>query len=55
MTTKERIARIRMMERMEKMSQNNNRVITTEDGTMKYYDNEGNVMIEARTIRREEA
>jgi hypothetical protein len=53
MTTAARIRRIRMMEKMEQMNQTNNRVVKTEDGTMKYYDREGNVMIEAKMTRTE--
>ena len=48
MTTASRIRRIRMMETMDRLSQSSNRVEKTEDGTMKYYDREGNVMIEAK-------
>ncbi len=53
MTTAERIRRIRMMETMERLSQSSNRVEKTEDGTMTYYDHNGNVMIEARMTRTE--
>ena len=51
MTCAERMRRIRLM---EKMSQSN-RTEKTEDGTMKYYDNNGDVMITAKMVRREEA
>lgn len=49
MTCADRIRRIRMMEKMEKSE----RTIKTEDGTMKYHDRNGNVMIEARMIKKE--
>lgn len=50
MTCAERIGRIRLMEKMEK----SDRTEKTEDGTMKYRDHEGNVLIEARMIKRED-
>ena len=53
MTTAERIRRIRMMETIERLNQTSNRVEKTEDGTMKYYDQNGNVMIEAKMVRKE--
>lgn len=49
MTCAERMRRIRVMEKMEKF----NRTQKTEDGTMKYYDGNGNVMIEAKLAERE--
>lgn len=55
MTCAARIRRIRMMEKMEKMNESGSkRVEKTEDG-MKYYDSEGNVMIESKMIKRSEA
>ena len=54
MTCADRIRRIRMMERMERMyDSGSDRVIKTEDGTMKYLDSNGDVMIEAKMIKRE--
>lgn len=51
MTCTERMRRIRLMEKMEK----SDRTEKTEDGTMKYYDRDGNVMIESKMVRRAEA
>lgn len=49
MTCAEKIRRIRVMEKMQKMHESgSNRVEKTEDGTMKYYDSHGNVIIECR-------
>ena len=49
MTVAERIARIRLMERMEEAYRNNNeRIIKDEDGTLKYVNEKGEVLIEAR-------
>lgn len=50
MTCVERIRRIRLMEKMEKSNRT-----TIEDGTMKYNDKNGDVMIEAKMIKREMA
>ena len=50
MTCVERIRRIRLMEKMEKSNRT-----TIEDGTMKYHDKNGDVMIEAKMIKRETA
>lgn len=53
MTTAERIRRIRMMERMERMhNSGSDRVEKTEDGTMRYYDSNGNVMIESKMVKK---
>lgn len=50
MTCVERIRMIRLIEKMEK----SNRTEKTENG-MKYYDREGNVMIEAKLVEKERA
>ena len=50
MTCAERMRRIRLMEKMEKSNRT-----TTENGTMKYHDKNGDVMIEAKMIKREMA
>ena len=47
MTCAERMRRIRLMEKMEKSNRT-----TTENGTMKYHDREGNVLIEATMKKR---
>ena len=53
MTCAGRIARIRLMEKMDHLYQKNSNCIEkTEDGTMKYIDKKGNVMIEAKMQRR---
>lgn len=52
MTCASRIRQIRMMEKMEKLSQTSNCVGKTEDGTIKYLDREGNVLVEARMVRK---
>lgn len=53
MTCAERQRRIRMMNLMQEMHERgSNRVEKTEDGTMRYYDSNGNVMIEARMEKR---
>ena len=49
MTCAERIRRIRLMEQMEK----SNRTTKEADGTMKYLDKEGNVLVEAKMVRKE--
>lgn len=49
MTCAQRMARIRFMEKMEKSNRTK-----TENGTMKYYDKNGDVMIEAKMIRKDE-
>ena len=52
MTTAQRIRRIRLMEKMEKAYSNNNTHIEkAEDGTMKYKDNNGTVLFEAKMER----
>lgn len=49
MTVKERIIMIRMMERMEEMYRNNdNQVTKSEDGTLNYIGQNGEVLIEAK-------
>lgn len=54
MTCAERMRRIRMMERMQGMyDSGSDRVMKTEDGTMKYLNSNGDVMIEAKMVRRE--
>lgn len=50
MTCAERIRKIRLMEKMEK----SNRTTKTEDSDMRYHDRNGDVMIEARMVRRED-
>lgn len=50
MTCAQRIARIRLMEKMEKSNQT-----ITENGTIKYLNDNGDVLIEAKTIRKEES
>lgn len=52
MTCASRIRQIRMMEKMERLSQTSDCVEKTEDGTMKYYDHDGNVMIEAKMVQK---
>ena len=47
MTCAERMRRIRLMEKMEKSNRT-----TTENGTMKYHDHEGNVLIAATMKKR---
>ena len=49
MTCAERTRRIRLMEKMEKSNRTE-----TENGTMKYKDREGNVLIEATMKRKGE-
>lgn len=49
MTCAQRMARIRFMEKIEKSNRTK-----TENGTMKYYDKNGDVMIEAKMIRKDE-
>ena len=51
MTCAERIRRIRLMEKLEK----SDRTKKTEDEAMRYYDRNGNVMIESKMVRRIEA
>ena len=51
MTCAERMRRIRLMEKLEKSDQTEK----TEDGTMRYYDRNGDVMIESKMVRRNEA
>ena len=51
MTCAERMRRIRLMEKLEK----SDRTKKTEDGVMRYYDRNGNVMIESKMVRRTEA
>ena len=50
MTCAERMRRIRLMEKMNQ----SNRTEKADDGTMKYYDNNGNVMITAKMVQRGE-
>ena len=52
MTAAERIRRIRLMEKMEKA---NSCVEKSEDGSLKYIDKNGNVLIEAKMNQKEEA
>ena len=54
MTCASRIRQLRMMERMERLSQSSDRVEKTKDGTMKYYDHKGNVLVEAKMVERSE-
>lgn len=54
MTARQRIMSIRLMEKMENAYQNNNHVIK-EDGTMKYVDNNGNALFEAKMTMKGEA
>ena len=49
MTCAQRMMRIRLMEQMEK----SNRTTKEADGTMKYLDREGNVLVEAKMGRKE--
>lgn len=49
MTCAQRMMRIRLMEQMEK----SNRTTKEADGTMKYLDREGNVLVEAKMVRKE--
>lgn len=51
MTCAQRIARIRLMEKLER----SNDTVKTEDGTIKYLDSNNNVIIEAKTIQKGEA
>ena len=51
MTCAERMRRIRVMEKLEK----SDRTEKTEDGTMRYYDRNGNVTIESKMVLRTEA
>lgn len=49
MTTAQRLRSIRLMEKMEKAYSNNNTHVEKEaDGTMKYKDNNGKVLFEAK-------
>ena len=52
MTCASRIRQIRMMEKMDRLSQTSDCVEKTEDGTMKYLDREGNVLVEARMVKK---
>ncbi len=55
MTCANRMRRIRMMEKMENLYQaGSNQVKKADDGTMTYFDKEGNVMIKA-SMRKVEA
>lgn len=48
MTCAERMRRVRVMEKMEKISSYaNSRVKRADDGSMTYFDTEGNVLIKA--------
>ena len=49
MTCAQRMMRIRLMEQMKKSNQTKKE----EDGTMKYLDKEGNVLVEAKMVRKE--
>ena len=49
MTCAQRMMRIRLMEQMDK----SNRTRKEADGTMKYLDKEGNVLVEAKMVRKE--
>ena len=49
MTCAQRMMRIRLMEQMEK----SNRTTKEADGTMKYLDKEGNVLVKAKMVRKE--
>ena len=49
MTCAQRMARIRLMEKMEK----SNSCVKDENGTLKYIDRQGDVLIEASMKRRE--
>ena len=49
MTCAQRMMRIRLMEQMEK----SNRTTKEADGTMKYLDKEGNVLVTAKMVRKE--
>ena len=49
MTCAQRMMRIRLMEQMEK----SNRTAKEADGTMKYLDKEGNVLVTAKMVRKE--
>jgi hypothetical protein len=53
MTVAQRIRTLRLMEKMEKMNSNNNpNVEKTEDGTLKYKDNNDNVLFAVRIEKR---
>ena len=52
MTIEQRIRSIRLMEKMEKAYSNNDTQIEKDkDGTLKYKDENGNVLFEAKTRR----
>ena len=52
MTAAQRIRSIRLMEKMEKAySNNNSNVEKTKNGTLKYKDNDGKVLFEAKMKR----
>lgn len=52
MTTAQRIRSIRLMEKMDKAYSNNDTQIEkAEDGTLKYKDNDGKVLFEAKMKR----
>ena len=52
MTAAQRIRSIRLMEKMDKAYSNNNtNVEKAEDGTLKYKDNDGKVLFEAKMKR----
>lgn len=52
MTVAQRIAAIRLMEKMEKSHQSNNSVIKDEDGTLKYINKNVEVLVEAKQYRK---
>lgn len=54
MTIRERMLAIRLMDRMEQQYQSNMDCVTKDkDGTLKYTDDKGNLLIEARMVERE--
>ena len=53
MTCRERMLAIRMIDKMEKMNQAGMSCVTKdEDGTLKYTDKEGRVLVEAKMVKR---
>lgn len=56
MTCRARLASIRLMNQMERMNQGGNTCVNkAEDGTMQYINNNGDVLVEAKMVKRTEA
>lgn len=52
MSCASRLRAIRLMEALERMHESGSDRVVKEDGTTRYYDSKGNVMIEARMKRK---